>query len=75
MLEALVSTTTIDGFWNLMKRSIRGTYTHVSQSHLNKYVDEHTYRYNTRMMKDSERFNQWFSNCNKTLNYKTLTAK
>lgn len=34
-----VSTTTIDGFWNLMKRSIRGTYTHVSSSHLNRYVD------------------------------------
>lgn len=67
-----VSTTTIDGFWNLMKRSIRGTYTHVSGQHLGKYVNEHTYRYNTRMLKDNERFNQWFNNCNKRLLYKNL---
>ncbi len=68
-----VSTTTIDGFWNLMKRSIKGTYTHISAGHLNKYVDEHTYRYNTRALKDSERFNQWFSGCNKRLLYRALT--
>lgn len=67
-----VSTTTIDGFWNLMKRSIKGTYTHVSASHLNKYVDEHTFRYNTRALKDSERFNQWFTGCNRRLLYKSL---
>lgn len=69
-----VSTTTIDGFWNLMKRSIKGTYTHVSAGHLNKYVDEHTYRYNTRTLKDGERFSQWFSGCNKRLLYKALIS-
>ncbi len=70
-----VSTTTIDGFWNLMKRSIKGTYTHVSAGHLNKYVDEHTYRYNTRALKDSERFNHWFSTCNQRLLYKALVGR
>ncbi len=73
--RGLVSTTTIDGFWNLMKRSIKGTYTHVSGNHLGRYVDEHTYRYNTRMLKDGERFNQWFGNCNRRLMYKTLVNK
>lgn len=29
-----VSTTTIDGFWNLSKRSYKGTYTHLSPTHL-----------------------------------------
>lgn len=68
-----VSTTTIDGFWNLLKRSIRGTYTHVSFSHLNSYVDEHTFRYNnTRSLKDGERFNQWFKTANRRLTYKAL---
>ena len=70
-----VSTTTIDGFWNLMKRSIRVTYTHVSGNHLGKYVNEHTYRYNTRMLADSDRFNYWFENCNRRLMYKTLTQR
>jgi hypothetical protein len=64
--------TTIDGFWNLLKRSIRGTYTHVSFGHLGSYVDEHTFRYNTRSLKDGERFNQWFKNANTRLTYKTL---
>jgi len=70
--RGLVSTTTIDGFWNLMKRSIKGTYTHVSSTHLSRYVDEHTYRYNTRALSDSQRFSQWFGNCNKRLMYKAL---
>ena len=70
-----VSTTTIDGFWNLMKRSMKGTYTHVSGNHLSRYVDEHTYRYNTRMLNDSQRFSQWFANCNRRLIYKTLVSK
>jgi hypothetical protein len=41
-----ISTTTIDGFWNLFKRSYRGTYTHLSPGHLDRYVKEHTYRWN-----------------------------
>lgn len=39
-----VSTTTVDGFWNLFKRSYKGTYTHLSPAHLDRYVREHTYR-------------------------------
>ncbi len=72
--RGLVSTTTIDGFWNLMKRSIRGTYTHVSGQHLHSYVDEHTYRYNTRMLTDSQRFSRWFGSCNRRLLYKHLIS-
>jgi hypothetical protein len=40
--------TIIDGFWNLFKRSYKGTYTRLSPTHLDMYVKEHTYRYNTR---------------------------
>ena len=74
-VRGTVSTTTIDGFWNLMKRSMKGTYTHVSSNHLSRYVDEHTYRYNTRMLNDGQRFNHWFGNCNRRLLYKTLVSK
>jgi len=71
-----VSTTTIDGFWNLLKRSIRGTYTHVSLGHLGSYVDEHTYRYNTRYMTDGQRFIDIFSKLQgKRLTYKNLVNK
>jgi transposase-like protein len=70
-----VSTTTIDGFWNLFKRSYKGTYTHLAPDHLDRYVKEHTYRYNTRMLNDGERFTQWFSGCNQRLTYKSLIRK
>jgi transposase-like protein len=70
-----ISTTTIDGFWNLFKRSYKGIYTHPSPSHLDRYVKEHTYRYHTRMLTDGERFTEWFASCHKRLVYKTLINK
>ena len=70
-----VSTTTIDGFWNLFKRSYKGTYTHLSPAHLDRYVREHTYRYNTRMLSDGQRFTEWFTNCDGRLMYKALINK
>lgn len=71
-----VSTTTIDGFWNLFKRSYKGTYTHLSPAHLERYVKEHTYRYNTRMLTDGERFAEWFTKVNgRRLMYRSLINK
>lgn len=43
-----VHTNTIEGFWSQMKRSINGTYHHVSPKHLQLYVDEFSFRYNHR---------------------------
>lgn len=41
-------TNTIEGFWNLFKNSIRGTYVHVSQKYLDLYLGEFEYRWNLR---------------------------
>ena len=38
----------IEGFWSQLKRSIRGTYHHVSPKYLQTYVNEFSYRYNHR---------------------------
>jgi transposase-like protein len=70
-----ISTTTIDGFWNLFKRSYKGTYTHLSPAYLDRYVKEHTYRYNTRMLTDGQQFTEWFANCGGRLMYKSLINK
>jgi len=43
-----VHTNTIDNFWSLLKRSIRGTHVHVSAKHLSKYLGEFEFRYNMR---------------------------
>lgn len=46
----------IEGFWALLKRSIKGTYISVEPTHLGRYVDEHVFRYNHRRGTDADRF-------------------
>jgi transposase len=41
-------TNTLEGFWSLVKRSIRGTHVHVSRKHLSKYLGEFEFRWNCR---------------------------
>jgi len=38
----------LEGFWSMIKRSIRGTHVHVSAKHAPKYLGEFEYRYNMR---------------------------
>ncbi|MCZ6835551.1 MAG: IS1595 family transposase [Planctomycetota bacterium] len=47
---------TLEGFWSLIKRTIRGTYVAVSPKHLDRYLDEMTRRFNLRDMPDGDRF-------------------
>jgi hypothetical protein len=47
-VEADVHTNTIEGVWSLLKRSIIGSYHHLSIKHLPAYLDEMTFRYNNR---------------------------
>lgn len=46
---------TAEGFFSLLKRSINGTFHHVSRGHLGRYVSEFEFRYNIRKEKDAER--------------------
>ena len=39
---------TLEGFWSMLKRSIRGTHIHVSRKHLPKYLGEFEFRWNSR---------------------------
>jgi transposase-like protein len=41
-------TNTIEGFWSVLKRGIRGVYHAVSEKYLQCYVDEYMFRYNHR---------------------------
>lgn len=47
-VRAEIHTNSIEGFWSQLKRSINGTFHHVSKKHLQKYVNEFVYRYNRR---------------------------
>lgn len=51
-----VHTNSIENFWSLLKRTIKGTYVSVSPEHLQKYVEEQVCRYNGREGKDQDRF-------------------
>jgi hypothetical protein len=41
-------TNTIEGYFSILKRGIVGTYHHVSQLHLKRYLGEFDFRYNER---------------------------
>lgn len=43
-----IHTNTIEGFWSQLKRSIDGTYHHVTAPYLQGYVDEYSWRYSHR---------------------------
>lgn len=47
-VRAEVHTNSIEGFWAQLKRSINGTFHHVSAKHLQRYVNEFVFRYNRR---------------------------
>jgi len=51
-----VHTNSIENFWSLLKRTIKGTYISVSPAHLQKYVEEQMFRYNEREGNDQIRF-------------------
>jgi transposase-like protein len=51
-----IHTNSIENFWSLLKRTIKGTYVSVEPFHLEKYVTEQTFRFNEREGNDKERF-------------------
>jgi transposase-like protein len=43
-----IHTNTVEGFFSILKRGITGTYHHVSEQHLKRYLAEFDFRYNER---------------------------
>lgn len=55
-----IFTNSIEGFWNHFRRMISGCYHDVSDEHLQSYINEAVYRWNTRRLSASDRFKQMF---------------
>lgn len=69
-------TNNAEGFFSQLKRSLSGTFHHVSGKHLDRYLAEFDYRYNTRKNKDGNRMISTIKQShNKRLTYKDLIRK
>jgi transposase-like protein len=47
--EFVVTTNTVEGFFGVFKRGMRGTYQHCKEKHLHRYLAEFDFRYNNRV--------------------------
>jgi len=75
-VSARVHTNGLENFWSLLKRAIRGTYVAVASFHLERYLDEQTFRFNNRDVGDGLRFQRVLSAVvGKRLTYRMLTAQ
>lgn len=50
-------TNTIEGYFSIFKRGMKGVYQHCSSDHLKRYLAEFDFRYNERELTDIERTN------------------
>lgn len=48
-------TNTIEGFFSIFKRGMKGIYQHCGEQHLQRYLNEFDFRYNNRQITDAER--------------------
>lgn len=70
-----IHTNGIESFWAILKRGIFGIYHQVSQKHLDRYVDEFEFRFNSKDIDDNKRFSLMLDACNGRLMYSTLIGK
>jgi transposase-like protein len=69
-----VHTNSIESVWALLKRQIIGIHHWVSPKHLDAYVSEMTFRFNSRDLTSGERANALLGQIEGPLPYKVLTA-
>ena len=48
-VRGVVHTNTVEGFYSVFKRGMKGVYQHCSEKHLHRYVAEFDFRYNNRV--------------------------
>jgi transposase-like protein len=46
--DRVIHTNTIDGYWSIFKRGMKGVYQHCGEAHLQRYLAEFDFRYNRR---------------------------
>lgn len=74
-VRGFVYTNGIENYWSHLKRGINGIYHHVAPKHLHRYCNEFSYRFNTRKIKDVDRFTIVLARCEGRLKWTQLVAK
>ncbi len=74
--RGLVHTNTIENFWSCLKRTLGGTYICARPQHLDAYLDEQIFRFNSRTDSDGYRFQKMVVRADgKRLTYRALIRK
>ena len=78
-LDSAIHTNTIEGFFSIFKRGMKGVYQHCGHHHLNRYLAEFDFRYSNRValgVNDKERADKLLSGVvGKRLTYQTTRAR
>jgi transposase-like protein len=80
-VDGQVHTNSLENFWSLLKRGLKGTYVAVEPYHLFRYLDEQCFRFNNRGNKenpihDGQRFEMLLSQiAGKRLTFAQVTGK
>lgn len=70
-----IYTNTIEGYFSIFKRGMKGVYQHCGQEHLKRYLAEFDFRYNERHLIDTERMGRVLEGIvGKRLVYKPTTC-
>lgn len=70
-VRGVAHTNTIEGFFSIFKRGMKGVYQHCKSNHLQRYLNEFDFRYNTKDIADLERSDKIvLGMIGKRLNYK-----
>lgn len=73
-VRADIHTNSIESVWALFKRQLIGTHHWVSKKHLQRYIDEMTWRFNRRSNGEGQRVNNLLGQVSGRLTYMELTA-
>ena len=73
--DGVIHTNTIEGAFSLLDRMVIGIYHYISPKHMQKYLNEFSFRYNSRTSSECSRFKLMFTNMENRLTYNTLIAK
>ncbi len=69
-----IHTNNTEGYFSIVKRTIKRTYHCVSSKHLNKYLSEINFRFNNRVLNSFMRFEKFNSQLQGRLKYKQVFA-